>query len=89
MFGFDTSMFGLLQVTPSFLGTFGTRNADGVYEISALQTSLLNSIPWIGKLAGIMMAEPVNDRFGYRKSMILTCVIQSVGVVVESERIRP
>lgn len=87
LFGFDTSMFGALQVTPSFLGTFGTLNEEsGEYEITAIQQSLLNSIPWIGKLFGVIIAEPINDRFGYKYSMVFACAIQTVGVIVESEQ---
>lgn len=84
LFGFDTAMFGALQVTPSWLGTFGSLNDKGEYDITAIQQSLLNSIPWIGKIFGVLVAEPINDRFGYKTSMVIACFIQTVGVIVES-----
>lgn len=84
LFGFDTAMFGALQVTPSWLGTFGSVNEKGEYDITAIQQSLLNSIPWIGKIFGVLVAEPINDHFGYKTSMMIACSIQTVGVIVES-----
>lgn len=85
MFGFDTAMFGALQVTDSWLGSFGTmKDSDGNPAITALQQSLLNSVPWLGKLVGVVIAEPINDRFGYKVSMTVACAIQTVGVIIES-----
>jgi SP family sugar:H+ symporter-like MFS transporter len=84
MFGFDAAMFGALQVTPSWLNSFGTPDAKGVYNLSAIQQSLLNSLPWIGKLLGVFIAEPINDRWGYKISMVVACAIQVLGVIVES-----
>ncbi|KAK1764481.1 general substrate transporter [Phialemonium atrogriseum] len=83
LFGFDTAMFGALQVTPSWLGTFGTIGKKGEYEISAIQQSLLNSIPWIGKIVGVIVAEPINEKFGYKTSMVIASTIQVIGVIVE------
>lgn len=79
-------MFGALQVTPSWLGTFGTIGKKGEYEISAIQQSLLNSIPWIGKIVGVIVAEPINEKFGYKTSMVIASTIQVIGVIVESEQ---
>ena len=80
-------MFGALQVTPSWLRTFGTVTSEGKYAITPVQKSLLNSIPWLGKLLGVIFSEPVNDRFGYKTGLALACIIQSAGVVIQSEYI--
>lgn len=84
MFGFDSAMFGALQVTPSWLGTFGTTIEKGKPAITALQQSLLNSLPWVGKLFGIVISEPLNEKYGYKVSLILACLLQTVGVIIQS-----
>lgn len=85
MFGFDSAMFGALQVTPSWLGTFGTTVEKGKPAVTALQQSLLNSLPWIGKLFGIVISEPLNEKYGYKVSLIIACIIQTIGVLIESK----
>lgn len=79
----DTGSFGSLQALPSFLSQFGVRNAHGVYELPTERKSVMNSVPWIGKIVGCFLVEPLIDRVGYRKSIIVTAVIQIVSLVIE------
>lgn len=43
----------------------------------------MNSVPWIGKILGCVIIEPLIDRFGYRVSMIITCWVQIVALIIE------
>jgi MFS family permease len=79
----DTGSFGSLQALPSFLRQFGVQNAKGDYELPTQRASLMNSVPWIGKLAGCFLIEPLIDRVGYRSSIIVTAVIQIISLIIE------
>lgn len=79
----DTGSFGSLQALPSFLRQFGEVSATGEYELPTTRKSIMNSIPWIGKLAGCFVVEPLIDRIGYRNSIIITAGIQIVSMIIE------
>ncbi|OJJ00793.1 hypothetical protein ASPVEDRAFT_149709 [Aspergillus versicolor CBS 583.65] len=83
LFGIDTGSFGSLQALPSFLLQFGTQNEAGEYELPTQRKSLMNSIPWIGKFVGCFLVEPLIERVGYRKSIIVTSVVQIVALIIE------
>jgi hypothetical protein len=77
----DTGSFGSLQALPSFLTRFGIKNDAGKFALPATRKSLLNSLPWIGKIAGCMWSEPFIDRAGYKKAMYAVAIIQIVGLI--------
>ncbi|CAL5868250.1 uncharacterized protein PFLUO_LOCUS2474 [Penicillium psychrofluorescens] len=83
LFGIDTGSFGSLQALPSFLRRFGVQNGEGDYELPTQRASLMNSVPWIGKLGGCFLIEPLIDRVGYRNSIIVTAVIQIISLIIE------
>ncbi|OAA63769.1 General substrate transporter [Niveomyces insectorum RCEF 264] len=82
LFGIDTGSFGSLQALPSFLKRFGVE-ANGAWTLPATRKSLLNSLPWIGKIAGCMWSEPFIERAGYKKTMYAVSAIQIIGLIVE------
>ncbi|CAK7224870.1 hypothetical protein SBRCBS47491_005701 [Sporothrix bragantina] len=82
LFGIDTGSFGSLQALPSFLRRFGVESK-GTYILPATRKSLLNSLPWIGKIAGCLAAEPFIERAGYKKTMYVVAVIQCIGLIIE------
>lgn len=79
----DTGSFGSLQALPSFLRRFGERTGDGVYVLPTDRKAIMNSVPWIGKILGCIVIEPLIDRFGYRASMIITAGVQIVALIIE------
>ncbi|KAH8881843.1 general substrate transporter [Thozetella sp. PMI_491] len=83
LFGIDTGSFGSLQALPSFLSRFGVQNPNGSYSLPAYRASLMNSLPWIGKISGCLGSEPVIDRLGYKKTMYIASAVQIVGVIIE------
>jgi MFS transporter, SP family, sugar:H+ symporter len=52
-------------------------------ELPTQRKSLMNSIPWIGKIAGCLLVEPLIDRVGYRNSIIVASFIQIVALILE------
>ncbi|KAF3764346.1 general substrate transporter [Cryphonectria parasitica EP155] len=78
LFGLDTGSFGSLEALPSFLNHFGENGA-----LSTWQKSVMNSIVWPGKLAGVFAFEPLLHRVGYKKSVYFCCVIQFIAIIIE------
>jgi SP family sugar:H+ symporter-like MFS transporter len=58
-------------------------NAKGQYELPTQRKSLMNSVPWIGKIVGCFLIEPLIDRVGYRSSIIVTSIVQIVSLIIE------
>ncbi|CAK7222120.1 hypothetical protein SCUCBS95973_004733 [Sporothrix curviconia] len=83
LFGIDTGSFGSLQALPSFLRQFGVKNAAGVYALPTKRQSLMNSIPWIGKIVGCFTVEPLVERVGYRNAIVVAAIVQIVALVIE------
>lgn len=79
----DSQMFGSLQTLTSYLNSFGTITVKGKAAFTTEQLSLLNSVPWLGKFVGVFLFTLLVDPFGYRKGLILACVIQAIGVTME------
>lgn len=77
----DTGSFGSLQALPSFLRRFGVKNAKGAFVLPPTQKALLNSLPWLGKIAGCLSAGDVIERIGYKKTMYIAASIQFVGLI--------
>ncbi|KAJ5113707.1 hypothetical protein N7456_002241 [Penicillium angulare] len=83
LFGIDTGSFGSLQALPSFLRQFGVKNAKGDYALPTERQSIMNSVPWVGKLVGCFMIEPLIERVGYRNSLIISSFVQIVSLIIE------
>ena len=41
----------------------------------------MNSLPWIGKILGCLGAEPVIERFGYKKAMYVVAIVQIIAII--------
>jgi MFS transporter, SP family, sugar:H+ symporter len=77
----DTGSFGSLQALPSWLTSFGELQPNGTYALSTDRKSIMNSIVWIGKIAGVMLFEPILERVGYRITMYICAVIQIIAII--------
>lgn len=60
---------------------FGVVNEAGEHKLSPSRTSMMNSLPWIGKFLGCLNAEPIIDRLGYKKTVYIVAAIQIVAVI--------
>ncbi|KAG9250966.1 general substrate transporter [Emericellopsis atlantica] len=83
IFGIDTGSFGGLQALPSFLNDFGVPGQDGVYAMPQLRRSLMNSLPWIGKILGCFSSDILIERLGFKNTMLVAAGVQIVGVILE------
>ncbi|KAJ9138582.1 General substrate transporter [Coniochaeta hoffmannii] len=83
LFGIDTGSFGSLQALPSFVRRFGVKNASGAYKLPASRASLMNSLPWIGKLSGCLGSDAFIERVGYKKTMYAAAIVQIVALIIE------
>ncbi|WVF67033.1 hypothetical protein IAT40_001776 [Kwoniella sp. CBS 6097] len=83
LFGMDGAAFASLQTLPDWLQDFGQLNAKGKYALTTQRKSIMTSIQWVGKLAGVMIVEPIANRFGYRVTLGIMCLIQFVGCALE------
>ncbi|ORX38012.1 general substrate transporter [Kockovaella imperatae] len=83
LFGLDTGSFGSLQALPSFLARFGVPAAKGKHVLPATRKSLMNSLPWIGKISGCFLSEPIIERLGFKRTMYTVATIQCVALIIE------
>ncbi|TPX19111.1 uncharacterized protein E0L32_011184 [Thyridium curvatum] len=83
-FGYDSASFGGVQAFSPFIREFGSYNATTKkYALPAPTTSLMNSLPLLGKFLGTIVVGPLTERFGHRYTMALTCLIQIIGAVIQ------
>ncbi|KAM0750552.1 general substrate transporter [Meredithblackwellia eburnea MCA 4105] len=88
-FGYDASSFAGVQAFTPYIKQFGTCNSKGVCKLSAKLTSLMNSLPLIGKFIGTLVVGPMTEKLGHKKSMFITCLVQIIGVIVQVTSHRP
>ncbi|CAG1965224.1 unnamed protein product [Fusarium graminearum] len=84
LFGFDTSSFGGILANPGFINQFGSYHADtDKYAFTSSDTSIISSIPFIGKFLGCLFAGPAIEKFGHRIVFILLSIVSFIGVILE------
>ncbi|CAK7199498.1 hypothetical protein SEUCBS139899_002178 [Sporothrix eucalyptigena] len=84
LFGYDTSSFGGILANPGFLARFAPYHlATKTYAFDSLHTSLISSLPFIGKFFGCLLAGPAIERFGHRMVFWALSVVSIVGIVIE------
>ncbi|EKJ77446.1 hypothetical protein FPSE_02319 [Fusarium pseudograminearum CS3096] len=84
LFGFDTGSFGGILANPGFINQFGSYHAEtDKYAFTSSDTSIISSIPFIGKFLGCLFAGPAIEKFGHRIVFILLSIISFIGVILE------
>ena len=71
---------------PDFLRRFGQRHTNGQepeYYFSNVRSGLIVGLLSIGTLIGALVGAPIADWVGRKWSIIVWCVIFSVGIVVQ------
>lgn len=66
-----------------FLRRFGQRRRNGEYYFSNVRSGLIVALLSIGTLFGALIAAPIADKIGRKKSIIVWCGIFSVGIIVQ------
>jgi predicted MFS family arabinose efflux permease len=62
----------------------GWRDSSGLLDITPAQSSQIVSILSAGTFFGALMAAPLGDRLGRRKSLIIAVAIFSFGVLLQT-----
>ncbi|KAJ5775487.1 uncharacterized protein N7511_000498 [Penicillium nucicola] len=84
LFGFDTGSFGGILGNPGFVRQFGAYSSvTQAWGFSSLHTSLLTSLPFIGKFLGCLLAGPWIERSGHRVVFFALSVISVIGIILE------
>ncbi|CEI60068.1 unnamed protein product [Fusarium venenatum] len=81
LFGFDTGSFGGILANP--LSNPFPDHQTNKYAFTSSETSIISSIPFIGKFLGCLFAGPAIEKLGHRIVFILLSIISVVGVILE------
>ncbi|CAK7213515.1 hypothetical protein SBRCBS47491_001826 [Sporothrix bragantina] len=84
LFGYDTGSYGGILANPGFLSRFAPyHEATNTHAFDSLHTSLLSSLPFIGKFLGCLIAGPAIERVGHRMVFHALSVVSIIGVIIE------
>jgi len=83
LFGYDTGQISGFLEMPNFLERFGQRHADGTYYFSNVRSGLIVAMLSIGTLIGALIAAPIADFVGRKKSISFWTIIIAVGLIVQ------
>ncbi|TKA78238.1 hypothetical protein B0A55_04787 [Friedmanniomyces simplex] len=70
MDGYDLKLIGSLFAQPAFQKSFGHRQPNGTYQVSAPWQTGLNNGSNVGQMFGLLIAGVLAERFGFRKTMM-------------------
>ncbi|PWZ00804.1 general substrate transporter [Testicularia cyperi] len=83
LYGYDGTYFtGILEMD-KFKLDYGTRDAEGNYDISSSDKSLLASIVQAGEVVGSLIAAPLGDYVGRRGGFFGACALITIGVILQ------
>lgn len=82
MEGYDTKLMGSFYALPPFKQRYGTRLANGKYEIPASWQAGLSNGATVGGLIGLFLAGYVTERFGFRKTMLGALALTTVLIFI-------
>lgn len=75
MEGYDTALLGGFFAYPAFRERFGVPVGDGTYQVTASWQSGLQAGVQVGEIAGLFVAGVLADRWGYKKTMLLSQIM--------------
>lgn len=89
LFGYDTGVISGIKEMKSWLRQFGYATSDLVnhqtgFAISSSTESLVVSILSAGTFFGALMAAPTADYLGRKWGIVLSCLVFSVGVAMQT-----
>lgn len=84
IFGYDLGQIGGFLATPDFLARFGEYDPHThSYYFSNVRAGLVVGLLAIGNLWGALIAAPIANRFGRRRSISYWSLVYIVGLVVQ------
>ncbi|KAH8703054.1 high-affinity glucose transporter [Talaromyces proteolyticus] len=86
LFGYDTGTISGILAMPYWQDLFSTgyRDSTGHLNVTASQTSAIVSILSAGTFFGALGAAPIADRLGRRWSLIASCCVFILGVILQT-----
>jgi SP family general alpha glucoside:H+ symporter-like MFS transporter len=72
MEGFDVVLLGSFYALPQFAKKYGVQAADGTYTVTAAWQAGLSNGAQVGEIIGLALNGWASERFGYRKTMIVS-----------------
>jgi MFS family permease len=83
-FGYDGSVLsGILAMTP-FVNQYGSVHTSQGTSLSSTDIGIMTGLPAAGCLLGLPLAAYGGDRFGWKKTLILGCVLSAVGAALQT-----
>lgn len=84
-FGYDTGLFASVQGMQSFAREFGEYDPESkLYVLPSYLASLMNSMPFLGKLIGTLTTSPLMERLGRKKAILVVAVSSIIGVLLQT-----
>ncbi|PON24201.1 hypothetical protein TGAM01_v206889 [Trichoderma gamsii] len=84
-FGYDVGNFGGVQGMQSFGKRFGECNATtGVCKLPPWLSSLMTSLPFLGKALGAIACGPIAERFGRKMCVLVLACLSFIGVLLQT-----
>ncbi|KAJ9638725.1 hypothetical protein H2204_004201 [Knufia peltigerae] len=83
MEGYDAILLNSLYGLPSFKEKFGTEKEDGTYNITAKWQSIVSNAVMLGQFFGLFIAGWASDRYGFRKTVMATCVFTAAIIFMQ------
>ncbi|KAH8590335.1 hexose transporter [Bisporella sp. PMI_857] len=73
--GYDSSVMNGLLILPSYTEYF---------SLTTATIGLNNASSWMGGILGILLVQPIPDRYGRRIAILLACIVTLIGVVLQA-----
>ncbi|KIW52225.1 hypothetical protein PV05_07884 [Exophiala xenobiotica] len=84
-FGYDVGNFGAVQGMQSFGKRFGECNdTTGTCALPAWLSSLMTSLPFLGKAMGAIACGPIAERFGRKTAVLVLAILSFIGVLLQT-----
>ncbi|KAI1615504.1 putative sugar transporter, partial [Exophiala viscosa] len=83
MEGYDAILLNSLYGLPSFQQKFGVRQPDGTYNITAKWQSIVSNAVMLGQFFGLFIAGWASDKFGFRRTTMVTCVLTAAVIFMQ------
>ncbi|KAK5194523.1 hypothetical protein LTR99_003025 [Exophiala xenobiotica] len=88
-FGYDVGNFGAVQGMQSFGKRFGEcDDTTGTCALPAWLSSLMTSLPFLGKAMGATACGPIAERFGRKAAVLVLAILSFVSVLSDPPPLR-
>ncbi|KAH9888510.1 AmMst-1 [Cubamyces lactineus] len=86
LFGYDTGIISGILAMDDWIKTFGQSDSNSAtgYSLPTSRESLIVSILSAGTFLGALAGAPIADTLGRRKSILLSCIVFSLGVGLQT-----